>query len=150
MNLEAQIAALTAMTTAELDAEYQRLHGRPPRYRSVPWLRKRIAFALQTAAFGGLPRVAREALDALCADIVLPASPTTAPTMTDAKPNAPRPGRVLEREWRGQRVRVLVADDGIFEWNGQRFGSLSAVANAVTGAKWNGRLFFNMVERKRT
>jgi hypothetical protein len=36
-----------------------------------------------------------------------------------------------------------------FEWNGQAFSSLSAVANAITGQHWNGRLFFGLTKRSR-
>ena len=148
MILAEQIAALQNMPTGELAAEYTRLFARPPRYRSVPWMRKRIAHQLQAVAFGGLPRAARAAIDALCADIQFPASP--APTVTPAAtpPRGPRPGTTLQREWRGQQVRVEVTADG-FAWDGRRFGSLSAVAFAVTGSHWNGRLFFGLAERKR-
>ncbi len=55
---------------------------------------------------------------------------------------------MLTRQYHGREIRVLTLDDG-FEWNGQHFGSLSAVARAITGAKWNGRLFFNLTTRKR-
>lgn len=147
MNLPDQIAALRNKATAELAAEYTRVFGKPPRYRSPVWLRKRIAHQIQVAAYGGLPRVAREALDKLTAEISIPnAAAATPPAPADA---APRPNTVLTREWRGKQIRVLVADDGTFEWDGRRFGSLSAVAFAVTGAKWNGRLFFGLVARKR-
>ena len=51
-----QIAALDKLSTAELAAEFERLHGRPPRYRSPRWMVKRIAFQLQrpTAASAAL------------------------------------------------------------------------------------------------
>jgi hypothetical protein len=54
----------------------------------------------------------------------------------------------LTRQYHGREIRVLTLDDG-FEWDGQHFRSLSAVARAITGAKWNGRLFFNLTTRKR-
>ncbi len=41
---------------------------------------------------------------------------------------------------------MTVLDDG-FEWDGQKYRSLSAVAKAVSGAHWNGFLFFG-IERK--
>ena len=145
MNIETQIAGLAAMTTAELDAEYQRLFGRKPRYRSVPWLRKRIAFQLQVVAFGGLPNVARAAIARLTADVQLPAA---APTVPAAAPTrGPRPGTTLTRDWRGQRIVVAVTADGV-EWNGTTYRSLTAAAFAITGAHWNGPLFFK--QRGRT
>jgi len=145
VTLAAQVAALGSMSTAELAAEFERVYGRRPRYRSAPWMRKRIAFQLQVVAFGGLPSVARAALDKITAEFALPnvQANTPAPTTNDAL----RPGRVLQREWHGQTVRVVSTADG-FEWNGQRFGSLSAVASAITGTKWNGKLFFGLTERR--
>ncbi|MBZ0154101.1 MAG: DUF2924 domain-containing protein [Planctomycetes bacterium] len=150
MTLANEIAALQQMTTAELAAEFTRLHGRPPRYRSVPWLRKRISFALQVAAHGGLRGPARAELDRLAAEVRVPASaPTVAATHGDAPTTtteALRPGTILTRDWRGRQIRVLVTTSG-FDFDGQRFGSLSAVAFAITGSKWNGRLFFGLTTR---
>lgn len=150
MSPTTKIAALQAMSTAELAAEFERLHGRKPRYRSPAWLRKRIAFRLQVAAYGGLSGPARAEVDRLAADIQLPATAAgQSETNDDARgaQGSPRPGTVLVREWRGRQVRVDVLRDG-FAWDGNRYGSLSAVAFAVTGARWNGRLFFNLVARR--
>lgn len=150
MTLATQIAELQNLSTAELAAEFTRLHGRPPRYRSVPWLRKRISFALQVAAHGGLRGPARAELDRLAAEVRVPASaPTVAATNGDGPTTtteALRPGTILTRDWRGRQIRVLVTTSG-FEFDGQRFGSLSAVAFAITGSKWNGRLFFELTTR---
>lgn len=153
MNLNHRIAALAGMTTAELDASYRELFGQRPRYRSPAWLRKRIAFKLQENAHGGLPSVARAAIANLTADIVVPAAPprtAATPPPLASTPALPkhglRPGTVLQREWRGQRIAVEVTDAGIV-WNGTNYSSLSAAAQAITGSKWNGRLFFGLVER---
>ena len=150
MTLANEIAALQQMTTAELAAEFTRLHGRPPRYRSVPWLRKRIAYPLQVAAHGGLRGPARAELDRLAAEVRIPESaPTAAVTGGDSPTTtteALRPGTILTREWRDRQVRVLVTTSG-FEFDGHRFASLSAVAFAITGSKWNGRLFFGLTAR---
>ena len=148
VNIVEQITALQNMPTGELAAEYTRLFGRPPRYRSVPWMRKRIAHQLQVVAFGGLPRAAQAALDALRAEIQLPATPAPTIAPTPTTPRGLRPGTTLQRAWRGQQVRVEVTAEG-FEWDGRKFGSLSAVALAVTGSHWNGRLFFGLAERRR-
>ena len=145
MTLPEQIAALASKTTAELAADYATLFGRPARYRSPTWMRKRLAFKLQENALGGLTRKARAALAELQADIQLPTAPR-------AEPERPRGelrvGSVLRREWRGQQIRVEMTSDGLV-WDGRVFKSLSAVANEVTGSRWNGRLFFGLVERKK-
>ncbi len=138
------IAKLQTMTTAELSSEFERLHGRKPRCRSVPWLKKRIAHALQIAAYGGLSRTARTALDRLAGDIALPAAPRAE---LERPRGELRPGTTLLREWHGQQIRVAITADGI-EWDGRVFASLSAAAFAITGTKWNGRLFFGLVDRK--
>ena len=149
MTIRNEILALENLSTAELGAEYERLHGRPPRYRNPTWMRKRIAFQMQVAAHGGLPSVARAELDRLAADLKLPTAP---PSRREAADDArgpqgrPRPGTVLTRDWHGKQVRVEVLPDG-FLWDGTRYGSLSAVALAVTGARWNGKLFFGLTRR---
>jgi hypothetical protein len=53
------------------------------------------------------------------------------------------PGTVLVREWDRQSQRVMVMADG-FAWNGQTYDSLSKVAFAITGTKWNGPRFFGL------
>ena len=50
---------------------------------------------------------------------------------------------MLVREHAGVWHRVTAAGDG-FEWNGRMFGSLSAVARAITGVNWSGRRFFGL------
>lgn len=144
MTVANEIDRLQHLSTAELAAEYERLHGRPPRYRSRPWMQKRIAHAIQIAAFGGLSRRARAAIDGLNQSVSLPHQPDAA---TSRDKRQLRPGTVLQRDWRGQQVRVEVAADG-FAWNGDKYTSLSALAFAVTGVKWNGRLFFGLTGRK--
>ena len=54
-----------------------------------------------------------------------------------------KPGTILTREWNGQIHRVMVVDDG-FAWNGKTYDSLSKVAFAITGTKWNGPRFFGL------
>ena len=146
MSLETQIQTLAAMSVPELAARYQESFGTPPRSRNPAWLRKRIAFKLQENAFGGLSRTARAKIDELAFAIRLPidktnvAAPTKSPVL--------KTGTILHRVWHGQQIFVEVVDGG-FVWNGTRYSSLSAVANAVTGSKWNGKLFFGLTERHR-
>ena len=54
-----------------------------------------------------------------------------------------RPGTILTREWNGQLHRVMVLDTG-FAWEGKTHDSLSGVAFAITGTKWNGPHFFGL------
>jgi len=57
-----------------------------------------------------------------------------------------RPGTVLGREWDGAMHRVAVLADG-FAWNGTTYPSLSKVAFAITGTRWNGPRFFGLRDR---
>ena len=55
-----------------------------------------------------------------------------------------RVGSAVEREWHGRRIRVRVVKEG-YEMDGEVYGSLSAIARAVTGTRWSGPLFFGPV-----
>src|SRR5260370_5140762 len=57
------------------------------------------------------------------------------------------PGTILVREWDRQSQRVMVMSDG-FAWNGQTYDSLSKVAFAITGTRWNGPRFFGLRDKK--
>ena len=146
------INRLQGLSTAELAAEFERLHGKKPRHRSPVWMRKRIAFKLQEAAYGGLSGPARAELERLAADLRLPDVVTRGHVgnhNANKSNGQPRPGTVLQREWHGQQIRVEVLADG-FVWNSDTYGSLSAVARAITGARWNGRLFFGLTRRSKS
>jgi hypothetical protein len=60
----------------------------------------------------------------------------------------PKPGDVLRRCYKGRAITIRVLGSG-FEYEGRRFRSLSAIAKAVTGAHWNGLLFFGIVHQER-
>jgi hypothetical protein len=54
------------------------------------------------------------------------------------------PGTVMVREYGGEEHRVTVTAEGRFEYGGQSYRSLSAVARQITGTPWNGLVFFNV------
>ena len=64
----------------------------------------------------------------------------------DKKRTELTPGTVLVREWDRRSQRVMVMADG-FAWNGQTYDSLSKVAFAITGTKWNGPRFFGLRDK---
>ena len=155
-----EINRLRQMTVAELQAEWLRLYGEPSRSRNRDFLWRRLAWRVQELAHGGLSDRARARIDELAPDTFVRARvPATAPQMpasaTESRQRRPvrdlrlpTPGSVITKQWRGREIEVVVRDDG-FEWDGQLFTSLSAVARAVTGARWNGHLFFGLTARKR-
>jgi hypothetical protein len=55
-------------------------------------------------------------------------------------------GTTLLRQWRGYTHAVLVRDDG-FEYEGQRYRSLSVIAKRITGAHWSGPRFFGLTKK---
>jgi hypothetical protein len=57
-----------------------------------------------------------------------------------------KPGTVLVREWNSQPHRVMVMEKG-FVWNDKTYDSLSNVAFAITGTKWNGPRFFGLRDK---
>ena len=64
----------------------------------------------------------------------------------DQKRTELTPGTILVREWDRQSQRVMVMPDG-FAWNGHTYDSLSKVAFAITGTKWNGPRFFGLRDK---
>ena len=69
-----------------------------------------------------------------------------APRQLTRAPDLLRPGTLLAREHGGVLHRVLVGADG-FSWQGQTYDSLSKVAFAITGTRWNGPRFFGLRDR---
>ena len=144
-----RIRELQDMTTAQLAEHYEDVFGQPPRVRNKAFLRRRVAWKIQELKFGGLSEPAKARLDQLITQIDLPlgdpgpARPRRA-TRNGAK--APLIGTTLVRRWHDQDLRVEVQANG-FEWEGTLYRSLSAVARAITGANWNGRLFFGLTKR---
>ena len=148
-----EINALRQMSVAELRARWIELYGEETRSRNREYLWRRLAWRIQEHAHGGLSNGAKQRISDLAPleltqrrGATVP-GPTAAPTVR-RDPRLPAVGSTLTRRYQGEEVRVAVLDAG-FEWDGRRFDSLSAVAHAVTGQKWNGRLFFGITKRKR-
>ena len=53
------------------------------------------------------------------------------------------PGTRISREWRGRTCDVEVTADG-FLYDGHAYASLSEIARAITGIRWNGPRFFGL------
>ena len=133
----AQVAALPALTTDKLKALWRELYdSEPPPYNRT-FLVKRLAYRLQELAYGGLSPQAEQRLDDLADEIDGKKKPKAKDSAT------PVTGTRLMREWQGVMHEVTVLADG-FDWQGRRYASLSAVARAITGTRWNGPLFFGL------
>ena len=156
---EQAIAALGRMTAGQLRDRYAEVFGEASRSGNKDFLLKRLAWRLQSLAEGTLSERARRRAEELARDadvrLTLPRPPKAlgdapARTVTLAAPQAaaahdrlPIPGTVLTRKYRGKHVEVKVLPGG-FEYGGQVYRSLSAVAKAVTGSHCNGFLFFKL------
>jgi hypothetical protein len=76
------------------------------------------------------------------------ATAAAAVVRTARDPALPQVGTVLRRVHKGRTHEVKVLEGG-FQYQGQTYETLSAVAKAITGTTWNGRLFFGLTTRKR-
>jgi len=169
LNVGKEIADLKQMTVRELREKYEAVFGEPTRAGNKDWLFKRTAWRIQALAEGDLSERARRRAEFLARDADLRTTAPRAPLATPGgngerggaggngatgKPapavldeRVPPAGTVLTRVYRGQAYHVVVRDDG-FEYDGQVFRSLSAIAELITGSHWNGLLFFKIAKRR--
>jgi hypothetical protein len=154
-----EIDELSTMPVGQLRQKYLEVFGEESRSSHKQFLFRRIAWRIQAIAEGGLSERARSrALEiANDADLRIRApKPKFGPDVAlDPKlsvsrkvasaldPRLPPPGTYLEREYKGHRIIVKIVVNG-FEFDGEIYRSLSAIAHEVTGTKWNGFLFFNL------
>ena len=142
LSVEDEIARLRGLDLVGLQARWRTMMGkRAPAHLPKHLLLRILAYRLQADRFGDLDGATARALDRLgkqggVGDIPLP----------DASRIAP--GTLLVREWERTLHRVMVLEDG-FAWNGSTYKSLSQVARAITGTRWNGPRFFGLREAKR-
>jgi len=99
-----------------------------------------LAFQVQAEAHGDLSMATQRFLERVGKNLE---AGQTAPDLKAADHFRLQPGTVLAREHAGDEHRVMVLADG-FAWNGQVYRSLSAVAFAITGTRWNGHRFFGL------
>lgn len=156
LNIAKEVAAMERMTVDQLRAKYAEVFGERTNGRNKEWLIKRMAWRMQANAEGGLSERARQRAMELANDSDLRMTPPRQPKMapdagerTETVATSIRgstellPGTVLKRDYKGRAVRVTALADG-FEFEGERYRSLTAVAKAVTGKHWNGFHFFGL------
>jgi hypothetical protein len=137
--LDDEIARLRGLDLAGLQARWRTMFGRrAPAHLPKHLLLRILAYRLQAEVHGDLDAASVRSLDRL------------ARTGSDKSVPLPqvssvRPGTLLVREWNGVLHHVTTLDDG-FAWNGTSYRSLSQVARAITGTRWNGPRFFGLRE----
>jgi hypothetical protein len=142
-DIEARIIALEALTTADLQIEWRRLYrATPPTRLSRDLLIRGVAYMVQERAHGGLSLTTRRRLRSLSDGAEQRGGVAAAPAI------ALKPGTKLVREWHGRAHTVSVLDDG-FEYQGERYPSLTRIARQITGVHWSGPLFFGISKRRR-
>lgn len=160
-----QVAALGQMSVGQLRARYAEVFGEAARSGNRQWLLRRVAWRIQALAEGDLAsravELARQRAGELACDADLrlrtPNGPV-APIMTGGVASAPMPiqrdervpppGTKLTRQFKGRSYLVNILPNG-FEYDGEVYRSLSAVAHTITGSHWNGMLFFGLTKSRR-
>lgn len=130
------LAALPTLSTSELRELWQDLlEHEPPAHVSRKLMIRVVAYQLQVRRHGGLSDRTHKTLLSIASGDMAP---------REAAPSqGPPPGTRLARVWNGRTYVVDVTETGV-TWEGRPYRSLSAVARAITGTRWNGRLFFGL------
>ena len=163
VDVAAELQVLKGMTVPELRAKYASVWNEEARSRNKPHLIKRIIWRLQAEEQGSLSERARRRAEELADESLLRVrpprnlvvgealTPTERTEVSGFEPRGdrrlPPPGSVIKKEYKGEIIAVVVLRDG-FEFRGERYRSLSAIAKAVTGAHWNGWAFFGLASRE--
>jgi hypothetical protein len=142
-----EIAHLRGLDLRGIRSRWQSVFGRQaPVHLTRHLLFAVLAYRLQADRFGDVDHATRQVLDRTAAQEDEPAMSARLASF-DRKRTELTPGTVLVREWDRQSQRVMVMADG-FAWNGQTYASLSKVAFAITGTKWNGPRFFGLRDKE--
>lgn len=137
-DLAARLAALSTCPYDDLRAEWRRLYrNNPPKKIRRDLLELGVAWKLQEKALGGLTAILKRRLAGLAETM------RTKGDLARARAVSLRPGARLVREWHGDVHEIVVLEDG-FQWRGERWRSLTAIAHAITGAHWSGPRFFGL------
>ncbi|MEX0678374.1 MAG: DUF2924 domain-containing protein [Pirellulales bacterium] len=160
LNVGKELAALRRMSPGDLRSRYAEVFGETTNTHHKEWLIKRIIYRMQVLAEGDLSERARQRASDLAndADLRRKAAKSTAAT-PDAGPRTrthrlptkgdrrlPLPGSVITRVYKKATLEVKVSPAG-FEYEGEIYKSLSAVAKKITGSHCNGYLFFRLAKK---
>jgi hypothetical protein len=159
LNVGKELAALNRLSVDALRARYAEVFGEPTNGRHKQWLVKRIIWRMQSLAEGDITERARRRAAELANDADVrrkaPKSPPVAPEAatrtrvrrlpTNGDRRVPLAGSLITRVYKGETLEVKVLADG-FEYEGEAYKSLSAVAKQITGSHCNGYHFFRLTK----
>ena len=146
------INGLKKMIVAELRDEYSRIFNEYPRSSNRLFLIKRIAWRIQVNQYGDLTSRIKQKMKDLADenDVRVKAPSGSFPEDKEILSSRngkdyrlPPAGSMVTRNYKGENVRALILEDG-FEYDGEYFKSLSAIARHITGSRWNGYKFFGL------
>lgn len=140
--LAARVASLPRLPMKDLWALWDTYFPRRPSHHNRDYVQARVAYKMQEEALGGLQLEVRKQLIEI------------GETQSAIKQRRTRdirivPGTVLIREYDAREHRVTALADGVFEYEGRRYKSLSAVARSITGSQWSGPVFFGLIKNER-
>ena len=142
-NVLGRLAALKMTPTPDLKRQWRELFETEPPPYNRRFLESRLAYRIQELAYGGLKLSTIERLEAL-GEQLDGGNPMMRRIRTNDRPIA---GTRLIREWQGVEHCVTVRDHD-YEYQGRPYKSLSAVARAITGTRWNGWVFFGLKNQR--
>ena len=141
-SVDVELARLDTLDLGQLRTDYRNRSGRlAPARISRSLLARVLAYRVQAEQFGDLSPTTRRLLDRLGATNAGEAAGAAAPPVGSS--GRLKLGTMLRREWQNRVEQVIVTEGG-FNWEGASYASLSAVAFAITGTKWNGYRFFGL------
>jgi hypothetical protein len=138
-----RLTALKTDAIGDLKQQWRELFGTEPPPYNRRYLESRLAYRIQELAYGGLKPETVARLEAL-ADELYGGNPVMRRIRHQDCPTA---GTRLLREYRGVDHTVTVTRDG-FDYLGRPYRSLSAIARAITGTRWNGWTFFGLKSQR--
>lgn len=132
-NIAEQLAALADTPMDELKILWRSHFRKPPPKYQRDYMVRHLAYRIQAEMWGGLPKTALNKLQRLAEE-----------GQTGLQERyVPIPGTRLMREYNGERVYVLVLEDG-FEFRGRHYRSLSAISSELSGHRVSGPKFFGL------
>ena len=142
--IPARLATLKTMSTPDLKQQWRDLFDSEPPPFNRRYLESRLAYRIQELAYGGLKPETVKRLETL-GEQLDGGDRKKSHVRADQLPIV---GTRLIREWQGVEHIVTVTADG-FDWQGRPYKSLSAIARAITGTRWNGWVFFGLKNHRR-
>lgn len=154
LNVTKELATLQTLSVGDLRERYTELFHETTQARNRPWLIKRIIWRMQSLEQGGLSERAMLRAKELAASSDLRVTAPTRQRTTEgsttrtiecsvASSRTPLPGMLLTRRYKGQLIQVRILADG-YEYLGERYRSLSAIAKEITGSHCSGNRFFQL------